>query len=201
MRWGNLKPDRRQERAPTPSSGKAPVTSPMSVIEPSILPASSLLQAYGAGSGYADCFVTELAGATTLESFVEAFYTSPLFKVERAMLRWLASRPSSDLDARDLATGARTMFAAWSVEARSSDQLLLADFTGRTRSWLMVEPFESPARTRGTRLYFGSAIMPRRDKRTGREHMGWAFHALLGFHNLYSRMPLRSARTMLKRQA
>jgi hypothetical protein len=170
----------------------------MPPIQRSIIPASALLQAYGSGSGYADCFVTEVAGATSFESFVEAFYTSPLFKVERAILRWLASRPSSDQKARDLSTGACSRFAAWQVEDRTSNQLLLADLTGRTRSWLMVEPFEEPAGARGTRLYFGSAVVPRKDKSTGRESMGLAFHAMLGFHKLYSRLLLRAARARLR---
>jgi hypothetical protein len=165
----------------------------MSSIRPSIIPAHALLQAYGTGSGYADCFVTEVAGVTSFESFVEAFYTSPLFKVERAILRWFASRPSTDQEARDLSTGACNRFAAWRVEDRSSNQLLLADFTGRTRSWLMVEPFEEPAGARGARLYFGSAVVPHKDKNTGRDSMGLTFHAMLVFHKLYSRLLLRSA--------
>jgi hypothetical protein len=165
----------------------------MSAIKPSVLPAASLLRAYSAGTGYADCFVAELPGASPLASFVEAFYTSPLFKLERAILRALAGRPSSDQQARDLASGARSTFAAWKVEDRRSDQLLLVDFTGRTRSWLMVEPFDAAAGARGTRLYFGSAVVPRKGKRAGSESMGLAFHALLGFHKLYSRLLLRSA--------
>ncbi len=169
----------------------------MSAIEPSDLPTASLLRTYSAGTGYADCFVAEVPGATPLAAFVEAFYTSPLFKVERAILRALAARPSTDEQARDLASGARTTFAAWGVEDRQSDQLLLADFTGRTRSWLMVEPFEATAGARGTRLYFGSAVVPRKNKRTGAESMGLAFHALQGFHKLYSRLLLRSARARL----
>ena len=170
----------------------------MSPIQPSIIPASALLQAYSSGSGYADCFVTEVAGARSFESFVEAFYTTPLFKVERAILHWLASRPSSDQEARDLSTGACSRFAAWKVEDRSYNQLRLVDLTGRTRSWLMAEPFEGPAGTRGTRLYFGSAVVPRKNRSTGRESMGLAFRALLGFHKLYSRLLLRAACSRLQ---
>jgi hypothetical protein len=166
-------------------------------IQPSIIPVSALLQAYGSGSGYADCFVTEVPGATSFESFVEAFYTTRLFKIERALLRWLMSKPSSDQDARELSTGARNTFAAWTVEGRTANQLLLADITGHTRSWLMAEPFEAAPGGRGTRLYFGSAVVSRKDKRTGRESMGFAFHVLLGFHQLYSRLLLQAARTRL----
>jgi hypothetical protein len=170
----------------------------MSLIQPSIIPASALLQAYGSGGGYADCFVTEVPGATSFESFVEAFYTTRLFKVERALLRWFMSKPSSDQDARDLSRGERSTFAAWKVEGRTPSQLLLVDVTGRTRSWLMVEPCEAAPAGRGTRLYFGSAVVARKDRRTGRESMGLAFQALKGFHQLYSRLLLRAACARLR---
>jgi hypothetical protein len=169
----------------------------MPSIRSSRLPATALLQAYAAGGHHADCFVTEVAGARSFESFVEAFYTTPLFKVERTLLGW-ASRPSSDDDARALAQGRASRFAAWQVEGRAPDQLLLADFTGRTRSWLMVEPVAGAA---GTRLYFGSAVVARRDRRTGRASMGFAFRALMGFHKLYSRLLLRAARAKLGRRS
>ena len=88
--------------------------------------------------------------------------------------------------------------AAWTVEARGTDQLLLCDFQGRTRSWLMVTPGEHG---HSTRLYFGSAVVARVDRRTGRSRMGWGFHALLGFHRLYSRALLRAAQRRLQREA
>ena len=53
---------------------------------------------------------------------------------------------------RELAQGRRETFAAWQVESRAPDQLLLCDFRGGTRSWLMVI-----ARREGTLLHFGSA--------------------------------------------
>ena len=71
---------------------------------------------------------------------MEAFYTTAVFRVERLVLRWVLSKPSSDRDARLLAEGARETFAVWQVEARDADQLLLADVTGRTKSWLMSAP-------------------------------------------------------------
>jgi hypothetical protein len=169
----------------------------MSIIRPSAIPSSALLRAYGPGVGYADCYFTEVPSETSLASYVEAFYTTPLFKVERTILRWFASKPSSDADARALARGESGTFAAWSVEGRSPNQLLLADDTGRTRSWLMTEPMNEPGGPRGTRLYFGSAVVPGKSAMTGRESMGAGFHALLGFHRAYSRLLLRSARSRL----
>jgi hypothetical protein len=76
----------------------------------------------------------------TQARYVEAFYTTPLFKVERLLLAWFAARPSTDAEAQRLAAGEIATFAAWSVEAREADQLLLCDFKGRTRSWLMSTP-------------------------------------------------------------
>ena len=69
-----------------------------------------------------------------------AFYTTWLFRLERWILRLAVARPSTDEEAHQLARGEREAFAAWSVEARAPDQLLMCDFTGRTRSWLMVVP-------------------------------------------------------------
>ena len=163
------------------------------------LPANALLRKYQDGGGYADCYVAEIAGKFSQRAFVAAFYTTALFKVERGILRWLAARPSSDLQARQLADGAVTSFAAWRVESRDDDQLLLADITGRTRSWLMTSPVEGTPEGR-TRLYFGSAVVPRRNARSGLREMGFLFHALYGFHRLYSRLLLWSAQSRLASQ-
>ena len=162
----------------------------MVAIQARELPASALLNKYREGGGYADCYATEVARPVSQAEFVEAFYTTPLFKVERLILALLLGRPASDSQARELAQGRLDQFAAWSVEGRAQDQLLLCDFQSRTRSWLMVEPV---ADGRSTRLYFGSAVVPKLDRRSGERRMGAAFSALLGFHKLYSRLLLRSA--------
>jgi hypothetical protein len=174
----------------------------MPSIQPCEIPLNSLLRAYKDGAGFADCYVTEVPGAVTQEAFIEAFYTSPLFKVERTLLQYLASRPATDADAKQLAGGMATKFSAWRVEGQSPSELLLADFTGRTRSWLMAVPV-APVAISGqpprTRLYFGSAVVPlsrqagREANAGGKPRMGWMFHALLGFHRLYSRLLLRAA--------
>ena len=158
------------------------------------VPPNSLLGKYRDGIGFADCYFTEVAGTVPQAAFVEAFYTSSLFKLERTILTHLASRPATDADARLLATGAADRFSAWRVEGQSCSELLLADFTGRTRSWLMASSVTGSSRAAGTRLYFGSAVVPRRaNDRTRKRGMGWLFHALLGFHKLYSRLLLRAA--------
>ena len=165
----------------------------MTSVQPCEIPLDSLLRAYQDSTGFTDCYVAEVPGAVTQEAFIEAFYTSPLFKVERTILRYLASKPATDADAKQLAVGKAGGFSAWSVEGQSASELLLADFTGRTRSWLMAAPAAGPDQPLRTRLYFGSAVVPRAGKAGEKPRMGWIFHALPGFHRLYSRLLLRAA--------
>jgi len=163
-------------------------------IQPSSLPSPALLTKYADSGAYTDCFVTEIARTVSHAEFVEAFYTGGLFKLERFLLRVFISKPSTDLQARQLAAGELNAFAAWRVEGRAVDQLLMCDVSGRTRSWLMVSAAEAPGRTR---LYFGSAVVPRSsavNPSTDKPGMGFVFKALLGFHKLYSRA-LQSAAT------
>lgn len=156
------------------------------------LPSDSLLLPYR-HSGYADCYVTELPFSVTAAQFIEGFYTTPLFKLERMLLSAALRRTSTDAQAHELALGHRHSFAVWSVEARKDDQAILA--AGRTRSWLAVTPSELG----GTQLFFGSAVVPRRAA-SGAHVMGFWFWALGGFHRAYSRALLRSARSRLMSQ-
>lgn len=161
-------------------------------VEPCELPETASLRRYRDPGAYVDCYVVEVAGSVSHAAFVEAFYTTPLFKVERLILAAFVSRPSTDLDAKQLAEGRADSFAAWRVEDRKTDQLLLGDYTGRTKSWLMVAPSGD-----GTSLYFGSAVVPKVDSTTGERKLGFVFGALLGFHKLYSRLLLGSARSRI----
>jgi hypothetical protein len=47
-------------------------------------------------------------------------------------------------------------------------------------------------------LYFGSAVIPVKNNKTGRLSLGLGFHALLGFHKVYSVILLYSAKLRLK---
>lgn len=165
----------------------------MPSVQPCEVPLNSLLRTYNDGESFADCYVAEVQGAVTQAAFVEAFYTSPLFKIERTILQYLASRPATDDDAKLLASGRAKTFSAWCVEIQSPSELLLADFTGRTRSWLMAAPAAEPNQPPRTRLYFGSAVVPRARAGDQKPSIGWLFHALLGFHRIYSRLLLLSA--------
>ncbi|HEY8241757.1 MAG TPA: hypothetical protein VIH35_09935 [Kiritimatiellia bacterium] len=162
------------------------------------LPAGAFLQTYVDSGAYADCYVTDIAPPVTQAAFVEAFYTTRVFKLERLILRLFVSRPSTDAQARELANGTLDTFAAWSVERRAPDQLLLSDFTGRTKSWLMVATPEG-SMSSTTRLYFGSAVVPVKSRTTGRSELGIVFRGLLGFHQRYSRILLGAARARLSR--
>jgi hypothetical protein len=168
----------------------------MASVQACELPDDALLRKYLSGGAYADCYVTELAGSVSHAEYVEAFYTTAVFKLERQLLSWFVARPSTDGQAGDLASGKLASFAAWSVEARGPNQVLLSDFQGRTRSWLMIAPASD---NQTTRLFFGSAVMPLINRGTGEARMGTVFRALLGFHKLYSRVLLRAAVTRLTR--
>ena len=172
---------------------------PMPTVHPCGLPAGALLGQYAGPGGYADCYVVEVPQTVSHAQFVEAFYTTAVFKVERFILGAVVFRPSTDAEVGQLARGEISAFAAWTVEGRAENQLLLCDFAGRTRSWLMVAPAGS-AGTAGTRLYFGSAVVPAQTNGTGRDDLGWVFRALLGFHKLYSRVLLRAAVARLSRK-
>ncbi len=171
-------------RAPCRACHQSDRLKPRLAIRACELPADALLARYRGDGSYADCYVTEVSRPVSQAEYVEAFYTSGVFKLERLILKLLVARPSTDQQARELAAGQRTAFAAWTVEARSPNQLLLCDFQGRTRSWLMAS---------GTRLYFGSAVVRVESRGSGKAGLGFAFRALLGFHRLYSRVLLRAA--------
>jgi hypothetical protein len=152
------------------------------------LPEHALLAKYAQNGAYTDCYATEVARPVSQAEYVEAFYTGAVFKLERLLLAWFVSRPSTDAQAKELACGALSDFAAWRVEGRSTDQLLMCDLSGRTRSWFMVAPVQTGGST-STRLYFGSAVV----------RLDLLFNALLGFHKLYSRVLLHAAHSRLAR--
>lgn len=156
------------------------------------LPEHALLQRYRLSGAYTDCYCIDSRKSVSQRDYVVAFYTTWLFKVERVILKWLVSKPSSDDDARRLADSEQNAFAAWTVEERSENQLLMCDFRNRTRSWLMTETDGD-----GTRLYFGSAVVPNAKNAANEPELGKGFSLLLGFHKLYSRALLSAARSRL----
>ena len=158
------------------------------------LPAHALLQRYRESGAYTDCYFIDVERVVSHADFVRAFYTTGPFKTERLILKWAVSRPSTDEQANLLAEAQTDKFAAWYVEARGENQLLLSDFREQTRSWLMTEAADG-----GTRLYFGSAVVRKVDPQTQEARMGKSFSLLLAFHRLYSQVLLSAAKRRLRR--
>lgn len=155
------------------------------------IPVNTLMEKYMNNGGYVDSYITEIPRQISFPDFVFAFYTTPLFKMERLILKSAVSKPSTDLQARQAAEGKIAEFAAWTVEARTENELLMCDFLSRTRSWFMTIPVGESR----TRLYFGTAVVPK----TGRTALGFGFRAMLGFHQIYSVSLLYSAKRKLER--
>jgi len=146
-----------------------------------------MLERCRAAKAYVDCYRVSYESPTSLAEFIEAFYSSPIFKLERGILGLVLPKGASDKDAHALGQGQTTRFAIWKVEERNGTEILL--ITGRTRSWLMVGP-QTESNERGVTLLFGSAVFQPSGSGGG---MGLPFNALLGFHKLYSKALLASA--------
>lgn len=162
-----------------------------SAINAESLPEFALLARYKDGQGekgYTDCFTLVLEQRVFLADFIEAFYTTPLFKIERLILS-LIGKPSNDKKARELASGLRGDFAAWTVEDRNDNQILLCDFMKKTRSWLMVEFSEAEEQSK---LYFGSAVIFKKSE-TDEAKPPVGFSLLSRFHVWYSKALLNAA--------
>ncbi|MFT5520094.1 MAG: hypothetical protein ACI9IA_000682 [Enterobacterales bacterium] len=167
-------------------------------IEKTTLPADALLNIYNINGYHTDCYTTDINLEISFEQFVKAFYSSPLFRLERLILKWAVAKPSTDIDIDELLNANSNEFAAWSVEKREDNQLLMCDFQKRTRSWFKVSSNNS-SNTFITHLYFGSAVVPKQNNvsKTTNTHLGFLFTALLGFHKLYSILLLLSAKKRL----
>src|ERR1700685_1043210 len=171
-------------------------------VEREALAEDSLLRTYRGGTRperwgrYGDCFSLIAEQRVSLTDFVFAFYTSPVFRIERFLLGALAGAASSDTQARAVADGSAVSFALWYVGERTATQLLMCDRYERTRSWFRVLASDGG----GTLLQFGSAVAAGgRDRGTGAAAKGGGFRLLLRFHVLYSRLLLNGARNALNR--
>ena len=150
----------------------------MARVAPHELPERSLLATHRGPQCHRDAFCAEVPRTVSLSEYITAFYASMSFTPERKLLS-LIGRGASQGDIAALAEGRVQNFAAWDVEARTDDQLLMRDFQDRTCSWPMVEPISG-----GTGLWFGSGV--RRPDRA-------PVKLLMPFHRWYSRALLRAA--------
>ncbi len=153
------------------------------------VPRDALLQAYvGNGATYTDCFEVMSPVAVSLPDFIDAFYTTWLFRLERAVLVLPLRRRVRDAEVRALAGGA-DRFAVWRVEAREDGQILLCDQGGHTRSWLAISAKDGGV----TRLLFGSAVVAAEGQELGR-----GIRFVMPLHRFYARALLRLAERKLR---
>jgi hypothetical protein len=151
------------------------------------LPEHALLQSRRAAGAFTDCYALRIDHPVTLADYIAAFFTTPVFRLERWIIARVLGHASNDAQAHALADGSSDRFVVWVTEARDSEQILLG--VGRTATWLMIEP--APG---ATLLYLGSAIEQR-----GATRRTWRHRALLRCHDLYSRVLLRAtARRLLR---
>ena len=162
-------------------------------VTPIPVPQDSLLaRAAGPPGTYSDAFSATVPGAFALTDLLAAFYTAPLFRVERAILR-LAGHRSSQAQLDALLAGSGTRFAVWDVVQRRAGEILLRDATGATASWFQVVPGAQV-----TALRFGSIVYPVTGR--GGPRLPRAMRLLLGPHKSYSRALLSGAARRIMRQ-
>lgn len=161
------------------------------------LPKSALSSSYKAQGAFVDCYYLDILQDISLDKYIQAFYTTPLFKLERSLLSLATFKRANDDGAVELSLGKSEHYSIWTVEGRESNQIMLRDFSGNTRSWLMVEDKKNEI---GTRLYFGSVVVPKDRKNNGQASFGKLFHFLGSFHKIYSKALLSAAyRKLLNR--
>jgi hypothetical protein len=173
----------------------------MQLIAQDAVPEDALLRTYRGGAhpecwgNYGDCFSVAVDREVSLADFIFAFYTSPVFRIERLILRVLLRARSADSGVRALADGSEQSFAVWRVGERTATQLLMCDRYERTRSWFRVVPLDGGR----TLLQFGSAVAAAGDGRKRGMTSGGGFRLLLGFHVLYSKILLHGAKVRVMR--
>ena len=161
------------------------------------LPSNALSATYKTQGAFVDCYYSEIAKDVSLDEYIQAFYTTPLFKLERSLLSLATFKRANDDGAVELSLGKSDHYSIWTVEGRESNQIMLLDFSGNTRSWLMVEDKKNEM---GTRLYFGSVVVPKDRKNNGQASLGKLFHFFGSFHKIYSKALLSAAyRKLLNR--
>jgi hypothetical protein len=146
---------------------------------------------------YADCFFVDVSKSVTLSAFIQVFFNTPVFRLERLLLALSPSGRSTDQDIADLASGTGDTMAIWKVEARNANQVIMSVRNGPIRTWLMVvEDHPIPGYSR---LYFGSAVLPTQSEPDGQPKQGPIFRMFTGFHTCYSRVLLWMAARRLDR--
>lgn len=73
---------------------------------------------------YTDCYFVDVPRAVSQAEFVETFYTTRLFKLERFILSTLVLKPSTDLQARQKASYGLGFHALKGFHGHYSEALL-----------------------------------------------------------------------------
>ena len=84
-----------------------------------------------------NCFRNEIPKTVDLSDFIDAFYKTPLFRLERLVLSLATTGRMRDVDITALSKGQVDRISVWQVETRLDAQILLS--AGGTKSWLMVD--------------------------------------------------------------
>jgi hypothetical protein len=162
------------------------------------LPSNALSATYKERGAFVDCYYIDIVKDISLDDYIQAFYTTTLFKLERSLLSLATFKRVMDSEAVELSTGKSDTYSIWTVEGRESNQIILRDFTSSTRSWLMVQkPNDNEM---STRLYFGSVVVPKDKTKNGKASFGVLFHLLDKFHQVYSKLLLNAAYKKLLRE-
>lgn len=155
------------------------------------LPTDAFLHEVSSGPEiYADCFYADLSRTVTLPQYIRAFFDSAVFRMERVILTYFLSSPSSKADVQALACGTGTRLAAWQVTKRGETQILLSIPSGPVRTWLMVQDLGADAPR--SRIYFGTALVPKTDE-SGAPQLSASYRHFTGLHRFYSKLLLSQA--------
>ena len=73
-----------------------------------------------------------------MSDFIEAFYKTPLFRLERVVLSLAPKGRMLDADVTALSKGLTDRISIWEVETRHDAQIFLS--AGGAKPWLMVQP-------------------------------------------------------------
>ncbi|MBL4799533.1 MAG: hypothetical protein JKY50_19190 [Oleispira sp.] len=161
------------------------------------LPSNALSVIYKEQGAFVDCYYIDIEKDIKLENYIQTFYTTALFKLERSLLSLVTFKRTHDDAAVKLSLGESDTYSIWTVEGREDNQIMLRDFSGNTRSWLMVtKPSDNEV---NTRLYFGSVVVPKGKTKNGQASFGVLFNLLGKFHHVYSRALLSAAYRSLLR--
>lgn len=100
------------------------------------------------------------------------------------------------MQAKELCIGDINKFAAWTLEDRRDNELLMRDMADRTRSWFMVIHSGIKEKPK-TQLYFGTGISPSQKRNKKNSSIGLFFNVMLPFHKVYSVLLLYFAKRQL----